>query len=179
MSRTYLAMADAFKPAQCDALVVLGAAAPDAAGPVWTAAAYGIDPDARDVRSTLHERDGDTGWLFDRLDALFAQAAEALGFFVGPIVEPVQILRYGEGCHFGRWHSDSGLDRQESRKISVSVELSDAGDYQGGLLEIVPDTVARPRTLPRGGAHFFPSRALHRVGPVTGGVRWSLVAWTG
>ncbi len=179
MSRTYLAFADAFTAEQCDALVALGAAAPDAAGPVWTAAAYGIDPDSRDVRSTLHERNGGTDWLFDRLDVLFAKAAEAFGLSVGPLVEPVQILRYGEGCHFGRWHSDAGLDMQDSRKVSVSVELSDAGDYQGGLLEIVPDTVGRPRSLPRGGAHFFPSRALHRVAPVTSGVRWSLVAWTG
>ena len=179
MSRTYLAVPDAFADEQCDALVALGAAASDAAGPVWTAETYGIDPAARDVRSTLHERGERPAWLFDRLDVLFARAAEAFGLAVGPVGEPVQILRYGEGCHFARWHTDSGLDRRETRKVSVSVELSAPGDYEGGLLEIVPDRVGRPRALARGSAHFFPSRALHRVGPVTRGVRWSLVAWTG
>ena len=179
MSRTYLAISDAFRDEECDALVALGAASPDAAGPVWTAEAYGIDPGARDVRSTLHERGGDTDWLFERLDSLFARASDALGLAVGPLAEPVQILRYGEGCHFARWHTDSGLDRRETRKVSVSVELSAPGDYEGGLLEIAPDMVGRPRALARGGAHFFPSRALHRVGPVTRGMRWSLVAWTG
>jgi PKHD-type hydroxylase len=33
--------------------------------------------------------------------------------------------------------------------------------------------------LPRGGARLFPSRAIHRVTPVTRGVRHALVAWTG
>ena len=91
----------------------------------------------------------------------------------------MQILRYDPGCHFQRWHTDGGLDRIEKRLISVSVELSDAADYEGGTLEIVPDLVGRPRSVPRGGATFFPSRALHRVTPVTRGTRRALVAWTG
>ena len=178
MSRTYLAIEGAFDAEACDSIVALGAAAPDEAGPVWTQAAYGIDASARDVRSTLHEREA-SPWLFDRLDALFAQASAHFGIEVGPIGEPVQILRYQVGQHFLRWHSDAGFDRQGKRLLSMSVELSEPGDYQGGLLELVPDTVGRPRTLPRGSAQIFPSRALHRVTPVTAGVRWALVAWTG
>lgn len=179
MSRSYLALADAFTAAECDAIVALGAGAPDEAGPVFTADSYGIDPEARNVRSSLHERDVATAWLFDRLDRLLALAGAEFGLEVGPVAEPVQILRYREGCHFARWHTDSGLDRIDQRRVSASVELSDAGDYDGGMLEIVPDTIARPRTLPRGGIHIFPSRALHRVTPVTRGTRWALVVWTG
>jgi PKHD-type hydroxylase len=47
------------------------------------------------------------------------------------------------------------------------------------VLEIAPGTIGLPRTLPRGGARLFPSRAIHRVTPVTRGERWALVAWTG
>jgi len=179
MPPTYLARPNAFAAAECDAIVALGAAAPVEAGPVFIAAAYGIDPDSRNVRATLHARADAPAWLFDRLDALFAEGARAFGLAVGPMAEPLQILRYAEGCHFTRWHTDSGLDRRDERKVSLSIELSEPGDYEGGVLEVMPDTVARPRALARGGAHLFPSRALHRVGPVTRGVRWALVAWTG
>ena len=61
----------------------------------------------------------------------------------------------------------------------MSVELSERADYDGGELEIVPDLVGRARTLPRGSAQLFPSRALHHVTPVERGRRWALVAWTG
>lgn len=178
MSRTYFPRPDAFSVDECDRIVGLGQAGGEAA-PVWVQDAYGIDSAARDVRTALQARNTANGWLFERLDALFAEAAGRFDMPVGPIREEIQILRYNVGGHFVRWHTDSGLDRHEERKISVSVELSEPGDYEGGVLEVVPDLFARPRTLPRGGAHFFPSRALHHVTPVTRGTRWALVAWTG
>jgi PKHD-type hydroxylase len=173
------ALPDAFDAGQCDAIVALGEARPDEAAGVLGELGYGVDAGARQARTCLCGRDAETGWLFDRLDLLFAEAADALGLAVGPLTEPVQILRYDEGGHFQRWHTDAGLDRVEARLVSVSVELSGAADYEGGTLEIVPDLVGRPRTVPRGGAIFFPSRALHRVTPVTRGTRRALVAWTG
>lgn len=178
MSRTYFPRPGAFSADECDRVIALGEAAAEAA-PVWTQGAYGIDPDARDVRTALQARSGETAWLFERLDALFAEASDHFDLPVGPISEVIQILRYEVGGHFVRWHTDAGFDRQEQRRISVSVELSEPGDHEGGVLEVVADTVGRPRTMPRGGAHFFPSRALHRVTPVTRGTRWSLVGWTG
>ena len=178
MSAFTFPIADAFGAAECDAIIALGEGAAEAA-PVWTGAGYDVDADARRARTTPRIREADTAWLFDRLDELFMRAGEEFGLAVGPLSEPVQIVRYGEGDHFQRWHTDGGFDRQEQRLVSVSVELSDVGDYVGGVLEIVPDLVGRPRTLPRGGAMFFPSRALHRVTPVVTGVRRSLVAWTG
>ena len=129
--------------------------------------------------AALQPREDSSEWLFARLDKLFAAAADAFGLPVGPLVEPVQILRYEAGGHFATWHSDAGLDAHDRRRISTSVELSERSDYEGGELEIVPDLVGRPRTLPRGSAQLFPSRALHRVTPVVRGRRWALVAWTG
>ena len=178
MSRTYFVRPAAFSPEECDRIVAIGEAAAEAA-PVWAEGAYGIDADARDVRTALHARSEESGWLFARLDGLFAEAADHFALPVGPISEQIQILRYGVGSHFIRWHTDAGFDLHLQRRISVSVELSEPEDYEGGRLEVVPDLVFRPRTLPRGGAHFFPSRTLHRVTPVSRGVRWSLVGWTG
>lgn len=177
MTGLYLAIADALSRAECDAAVAL------ADGRLTPAPVYGGDGPmvnlmVRDVATVLIER-AEAPWLFERLDALFAQGAAAFALPVGPISEPIQILRYDEGGHFQVWHSDAGGDRIEQRRISMSVELSALGDHEGGALEVVPELVGRPRELARGGAHLFPSRALHRVAPVTRGTRWSLVAWTG
>ena len=178
MSRTYLAIADAFSDAECDRIIALADAAPTGPGPLYGGSGRDVDPARRDVRSSLVAR-ADAQWLFDRLDALFAAGAEQFGLPVGPVSEQIQVLLYGEGGHFRMWHTDAGPDTGERRRISMSVELSDPGDYAGGELEVVPDLVGRPRTLGRGGVHLFPSRALHRVVPVTRGRRWALVAWTG
>lgn len=178
MASLYLAVAQAFTPAECDAVVAL-AEGGGAAAPVFGDGGYHVDRSQRDVPTSLHARDGANAWLFDRLDGLFAQGAAAFALPVGPIAEPVQILRYDVGNHFRTWHSDAGRDAHDRRRISMSVELSERADYDGGELEIVPDRVGALRTLPRGSAQLFPSRALHRVTPVTRGRRWSLVAWTG
>jgi len=178
MTRTYLALPDAFSDAECDRIVALADAAPTGPGPLYGGAEPQVDPARRDVRSSLVAR-ADAEWLFARLDALFAAGAETFGRPVGPVAEQIQILLYREGGHFRMWHTDSGPDTGERRLISMSVELSEPDEYEGGELEVVPDLVGQPRALGRGGAHLFPSRALHRVVPVTRGRRWALVAWTG
>jgi PKHD-type hydroxylase len=173
----YLPVPNAFTQAECDAIIALSSGGE--AAPVWGDGGYIVDRSQRDVPTCQIERQAGNAWLFDRLDALFAEAARSFAMPVGPIGEPIQILRYDEGCHFRTWHSDAGLDAHERRRISMSVELSERADYDGGELEIVPDRVGATRTLPRGSAILFPSRALHHVTPVTRGRRWALVAWTG
>ena len=63
------------------------------------------------------------------------------------------------------------------RKISLSVQLTDPGEYEGGQLQLY--TKKNVQTLPKtkGSAIFFPSFLLHQVTPVTKGKRMSLVAW--
>jgi len=176
MSLTYLAVPAAFDDSECDSIIALGGAAPMEDGPLYGGDGREVDKRRRDVRSRLVER-AEAPWLFDRLDALFSLGATEFGLAVGPVGEAIQVLRYDEGGHFAMWHTDAGVEAQ--RRISMSVELSQRADYAGGELEVAPDLVGRARTLPRGSAQLFPSRALHRVTPVTSGTRWALVAWTG
>jgi PKHD-type hydroxylase len=170
---------DAFSESQCDALIALGERAGLAAATVWSEAGDTVQTAIRSAETSYLPRAPATAWIYERLDALFAAAGEAFGLPVGPVTEPLQILRYGVGGHFQTWHSDAGYDRGQGRLVSVSVELSRLGDHEGGDLEILPDTIGRVRSLERGGARFFPSRALHRVTPVRRGVRHALVIWTG
>jgi len=138
-----------------------------------------VDPARRSARTVLVARDDESAWLFDRLDALFAEAGRALDLPVDPLAGPVQVVRYGVGDHFQMWHSDAGHDLSERRRLSASVELSDPSDYAGGLLEIAPARMMPGRAPGQGHATIFPSRALHHVTPVTRGVRHALVAWAG
>jgi PKHD-type hydroxylase len=120
-----------------------------------------------------------TAWIYERLDALFAEAGAALGLEVAPMAEPLQLLRYDVGGHFQAWHSDGGYDKQAERLISVSVELSAPEDHDGGDLEIMPVLLGAGNRPARGGARFFKSQAMHRVTPVTRGRRYALVNWAG
>jgi PKHD-type hydroxylase len=168
---------NAFSAAECDRLVAMIEAAALEPGRVYAGAGYEPDPAVRDVETSFHPRAPETDWLYERLDGLFAEAAAAFGVSVGPMREPIQLLRYRVGAHFRTWHGDAGYDKQSERLISVSVELSEPADHEGGDLEIMPVLLGPGRRLPRGGARFFRSQALHRVTPVTRGVRHALVNW--
>lgn len=73
------------------------------------------------------------------------------------------------------WHIDvgKGLPR---RKLSVVVQLSDPSEYEGGELQIQTGNVRTLENM-KGAVLIFPSYILHRVTPVTKGVRRSLVLW--
>lgn len=79
------------------------------------------------------------------------------------------------------WHIDSGNTYAKfERKISASVMLTDADDYEGGEFQIiVQGDVANPVTIKpqKGDIIYFASWMPHRVQPVTKGVRKSLVCW--
>jgi PKHD-type hydroxylase len=70
------------------------------------------------------------------------------------------------------------------RKISMTIQLSDPGDYEGGDLlfnaaqsGIMEDLEYRQALKKKGSIITFPSFFLHSVTPVTKGVRKSLVFW--
>lgn len=179
MMRIHVDRKGVFSAEECDRLIALAEASALAPAPVYGGADH-VPPDrVRKVEVSMQVRGEATAWFFDRLDALFADAGAELGVAVAPMTEPAQILRYAAGDHFQAWHTDAGADRTGDRLLSVSLELSDLGDHEGGDLEILPDLLGKARTLERGGARIFLSRALHRVTPVRSGVRWALVNWTG
>ena len=78
------------------------------------------------------------------------------------------------------WHQDIGPGDASLRKISLTVQLTDSALYEGGDLEIWQGGEVRDKT-PRGSGIviIFPSYMMHRVTPVTKGVRRSLVLWVG
>tara|TARA_B100001250_G_scaffold117681_1_gene99887 strand:+ start:184 stop:771 length:588 start_codon:yes stop_codon:yes gene_type:complete len=90
-----------------------------------------------------------------------------------------QILRYREGGTFA-WHCDYGIapNKDVWRKLSMSVQLSDPEDYEGGELVLI-DYFNRQCEIPKskGAAVIFDSRCPHKAFPVTKGERYVLVGW--
>jgi len=79
------------------------------------------------------------------------------------------------------WHIDGTVyDLNVPRKLSMVLSLSEPSEFEGGLLQVKIDN-DEPKTLElkKGRAWFFPSYVLHRVTPVTKGIRKSVVIWVG
>ena len=78
------------------------------------------------------------------------------------------------------WHLDIGSGWSSLRKISVTINLSDPKDYDGGVLEFnMGGKTITQGSKAKGAITIFPSYLLHRVSPVTRGTRKSLVLWVG
>lgn len=114
-------------------------------------------------------------WIYHRCIDLVTEANSNL-FHVdlSEIFEEIQFTVYDTGEHYD-WHVDLGLKNYTGlRKLSISVQLSDPGDYDGGRLEFDHYTESDIR---QGTAVVFPSFIRHRVTPVTRGTRYALVCW--
>jgi PKHD-type hydroxylase len=91
----------------------------------------------------------------------------------------LQLIKYYTGGRY-EWHCDYGVSARKGvyRKLSMTIQLSDPSEYDGGELEIV-DYTNRTHTVPKEKGMFvvFDSRVPHRVNPVTRGKRIALVGW--
>lgn len=121
------------------------------------------------------EENAATAFMFSRLRELVRSVNELYGLDTAGFAEPLNYICYQSGGHFD-WHTDLGVGPMSTRKISISVQLSEADDYSGGDLEFCPHgTIDGFRGI--GNAVAFPAYIAHRVLPVTSGNRHALVAW--
>ena len=121
----------------------------------------------------------ETNWVFEKAQEFVIKAnAHAYRMDLAGFTEPLQVAEYGEGQYYD-WHLDVGADRFSIRKLSFIVQLTDPASYEGGAVELrfARESQAIPTT--RGAMAVFPSYLLHRVNPVTRGLRKSLVGWIG
>lgn len=116
-------------------------------------------------------------WIMQRLLKVLDVANSFYQFdLTNGIVEPAQIAGYSEednGVY--EWHLDIG-PANLTRKLSVSIPLNDPSEYQGGEFVLNYGAPVEHKQE-AGNAIVFPSYFLHKVSPVTKGVRYSLVTW--
>ena len=116
-------------------------------------------------------------WLYERLGKAAVENNhhryhfDLLGFHEG-----FQLARYDHQDHFD-WHMDFGVGMISSRKLSLSVQLSDGHSYEGGDLQFMINNQVYNAPRTKGTLIIFPSYLMHRVTPITAGVRMSIVGW--
>lgn len=119
-------------------------------------------------------------WVYDKLQNMIFEANEMMWKMnITHMREEIQYTEYYDNNSGGYdWHMDCGKGIQNQRKISVTVQLSDPDEYEGGDLQF---NIGKEITAPRGKGNvvIFPSFFLHRVTPVTKGTRKSFVLWVG
>lgn len=130
----------------------------------------------------LNPADVNSRFVFD-LVTNFAQRANRDVFNVDMnYLQDLQYTKYyGENQGFYSEHFDTFWANPSAydRKLSVTVQLSDSDEYEGGdFLFHGPYDQPDPQVLRRKGTVLvFPSPIMHKVTPVTKGVRKTLVAW--
>lgn len=86
--------------------------------------------------------------------------------------------RYEPGMAYGA-HTDDALMGTEKLRtdLSVTLFLSDTESYEGGALVVENALGEQSIRLEAGDAIVYPAGAIHRVEPVTRGVRLAAVSW--
>jgi PKHD-type hydroxylase len=139
----------------------------------------GSGKDIRDSSIKWFEPNEETSWIYDTVLNYIQEANSIWKFNLYSIIDNIQYTEYrGGGGHYD-WHIDIGPGSISHRKVSVIVQLSDPSEYSGGILELNlgGNITAIPQV--KGSVIVFPSYLLHRVTPVTSGLRKSLVLWAG
>lgn len=179
---------DAFKPKELDAIIEMCESAPKK-----EATTLG-DPSKTDQtvpirvsNVSFHKRDDRNGWVFQRINSALEVVNNSWYGFKLNGYDAFQYTEY-HAVAGGKydWHMDTCLaadflptDMIEPRKLSMSLFLNDPAEYEGGELQFNLGMENTPQTAlaKRGRMIVFPSFMIHRVAPLSRGVRKSLVVW--
>ncbi len=136
--------------------------------------------DIRKNKISWLEVNDETASIFVKVSNLVRELNDR--FYRYDLVE-MEDLQYAEydSASLGHYssHSDDGYEYNLFRKLSVSIQLSDESEYEGGELLFYRFSVKDPIVAPKakGTIVIFPSYVIHEVTPVTKGLRKSLVSW--
>ena len=129
----------------------------------------------------FHKRNQETAWIFDRLNFVIQAANEQFYNFNLNGYSEFQYTTYDPNGRYD-FHTDLAYGEEygnnaELRKLSLTLLLND--DFEGGEFEVNLGKEENAITVPmhKGRVVLFPSFVLHRVKPVTKGIRKSLVVW--
>ena len=202
LSNYYWAFKSAIPPRICDDIIKYGLSKEEVMGK--TGGIGNKKLKKQEVRDLKRKRFSDVVWLTDpwiykEIYPYIYRANKNAGWnFEYENSEAFQFTKYKLNQHYD-WHIDSWekpYDKPDSnqhgkiRKLSMTCQLSDGSEYEGGELEFdfknyaphmrdsSKHVVQAKEILPKGSIIVFPSFVWHRVQPVTKGVRYSLVLWT-
>jgi PKHD-type hydroxylase len=169
-----------FTPEQCKEIIKKAEQLPIDEPTLGSGTAERYDNGIRRSKVRWILRDSIWDNVFSELDKLVARANNEWFNLDYQYCGYLQFTEYDqsyEGC-FKR-HQDTFLTAPTNRKLSVTVQLTDPTEYQGGQFEFC-DIGVKPKAeniITQGTVIIFPSIIFHEVKPVTQGKRCSLVGW--
>jgi PKHD-type hydroxylase len=127
-------------------------------------------------------RNAQTEDLYLRMEAIVLRLnADLFHFELTGLTTMQYAVYHDKEAGYFDWHNDYGRYRgdpgQEPRKITLSLQLSDGASYDGCDLEVRAAHPIDVAARERGALMAFRANALHRVTPITRGVRKALVVW--
>jgi len=167
-----------FTPEELERIIVIGKRLKPIKA--WT----GLDPrkDASGHRKSLIswiKINSETEWIFKRISDIAMENNRQYWNFDLEKIETLQFTQY-LSSEEGNYHAHTDpapWSLPHNRKLSMSLQLSDPNDYEGGELLLHLSHNPTVISKQKGMMVFFPSHTLHEVTPVTKGERYSLVAW--
>lgn len=165
----------AFTPAELDAIVAYGDAMRQAEATILDSA--DSQNSYRNTRISWIEQSQETLWIFQKLIGATSTINQQAYHFDLEALESLQYTVYlaGEASRYD-WHVDHGRTPRR-RKLSLVLQLSAPADYEGCELQVYASSQIDTAPKTRGTLIAFPSYTLHRVTPITAGIRKSLVMW--
>tara|TARA_R100001015_G_C4595122_1_gene150380 strand:+ start:226 stop:858 length:633 start_codon:yes stop_codon:yes gene_type:complete len=157
----------------------------------------------KQIKDIKYKRDSNVVWLkepwiYKELHPYIHEANKNAGWnFQWDASEHLQFTKYKLNQYYD-WHQDSfnkpfnkpnTPDHGKIRKLSMTCQLTDGSEYEGGELEFdfrdydpfkrdeAKHLIQAKQILSKGSIIVFPSFVWHRVKPVRKGVRYSLVMW--
>lgn len=123
------------------------------------------------------ENTPENNWIYDKMASLTINCNnERYWFDLLGFHQELQLTRYSEGDFFD-WHLDFGAGEISARKLSITIQLSDEDEYEGGDLQFMINNKIVDAPRKKGTIVIFPSFIMHRVTPITKGTRQSIVGW--
>jgi PKHD-type hydroxylase len=134
----------------------------------------------------INIRDSKITWLHpkDNMDWVYRRCTDIVTFINNKFFN-FDLYGFIEGFQFTNYKAPFGkFDRHTDkmfngiiRKISISIQLTDPLEYEGGELYLYEDNKGTLMNKEQGTFIMFPSYILHEVTPVIKGERNSLVGW--
>jgi len=123
--------------------------------------------------------DTNTQWIYERLASVCRSLnSKFYGFDLFGFSEDMQFTQYeSETEDHYVWHQDFTSSINTPRKLSLTLQLSDPSEYEGGELQVMTSSEPCGAEKQKGLIVGFPSWTLHRVTPVTSGKLYTLVVW--
>jgi len=176
-----------FTPEECKKIIEIGESG-TLASPMTYGMTGGFDNVEENVKKVAKIRRSPISWIRSDLEDnrwIYLRMTEAIKTinqqFFGYELTEIQSLQFTsydakEKGFYGK-HIDMMYQGTGTRKLSVTVQLSDPNKYEGGDLLIYYGEKPDKPEKKQGMGVFFPGYTLHEVTPVTKGKRYSLVAW--